>query len=113
MLVTAPIVAQTALVGFLLRVSPHVFLEDLGLVALVITDGAGVGSLLRVSADVLLEVAAPCTRKAAVAAGKRLLASVCAHVVAEMPSVHSLYGQESIVKNIYKTIQQKSFRLTN
>lgn len=90
MLVTAPIVAQTALVGFLLRVSPHVFLQDLGLVALVITDGAGVGSLLRVSADVLLKIAAPRTRKAAVAAGKRLLASVCAHVVAEMPSVHSL-----------------------
>lgn len=66
------------------------FLQDLGLVALVITDSAHVGSLLRVSADVLLEVAAPRTRKAAVAAGKRLLAGVCTHVVAEMPGVHSL-----------------------
>lgn len=89
-----PIVAETALVRFLLGVSTHVFLQNLGLVALVITDNAHVGSLLRVCADVLLEVAAPRTGKAAIAAGERLLAGVCAHVVAQVPSMHSL--QESI-----------------
>lgn len=68
----------------------HVFLQNLGLVALVIADGTSVGSLLRVRADVLLEVAAPCTRKAAVAAGEWLLTGVRAHVVAQVSRMHSL-----------------------